>query len=195
MLLLILLGIVLVVIIIYKQTIKDDDDDDFEYTESSKPSLIAEVTKHINTPKPTSDESDDDYSQRILKAMAECYEYEEKRSVKECGHNRKYFIAGLKHYVIGPFVTYGVAVRIPNHPYSSRAVGLFDHAEKFIGYIPEAILDVWYEETKGEPTPVVMRAMRSEGALIGEVYTFHQDASSYPQMLALMKELFIQHGA
>lgn len=148
----------------------------------------------IQTLAPSYGESEEAFRTRLIEQIKSDYKLKE-GDVYGFGRrfNSKYYIAGVKNYVSEPLVSYGIATRDKNNQYSSRAVALFTRDSKLVGYIPEAVLDSWYNETKGETIPIVIQVYREQGEILGRVYTYADNSTDYERMADQYMYLLAQY--
>lgn len=126
----------------------------------------------IQTLAPSYGESEEAFRTRLEQLINETFQMPEGAPSHPSVHNRDYYIAGLQMRCNDPFVTFGFAERERGNRYSSRAVAIYDYKGRQLGYIPEVLLNDYYDDTEGEKVPLIAVAWRSEGELRGKAYTY-----------------------
>lgn len=172
--------IAMAVTLAYILLIRSNDNDEENSTNDNY--IINNGVCFIPTINKNDGESQEDFETRLLELM-KSYGFDDKGPYNGNDYNSEYYIAGLAHHASDPFVSFGVATRDRHNRYSSRAVAIVTHQKKLVGYVPEKALDRWYEDTEGEDTPVIIFCYRSNGSLIGSIYTYNQNAADYKRMV------------
>lgn len=186
-----LVGVPIIIIVWYLCKLAMDGYTTFTPTDE-KP-YIDNGPCYIHTEKPTGGETIEEFSARLMKGF-NSFGFEHLGEYNTDDYNSEYYIAGLTNYTTDTFITFGIAGRDLGNKYSSRAIALINYQAKLIGFIPEKILDKWYQETEGEPIPVIMWCYREGGRLYGRVYTYEANADDYPRMLKQYLKLLKMHS-